>query len=134
MLLVDSGTAGVLLQRGIALLRTPVGLGYERCEAEAYSIESAVVSSAELLARHPFGVVGSRVEVHAREPFRKTRLLGEFVVSNLELQYIEQISDEQILAEGSPNWSEYAYRWNQLHPKCPWDLNPLCWVATLSSR
>ncbi len=133
MLLLDAGAADQLLKRGKVLLRTPVGVGYTVAEEGVFLFGEERIPAGHLLARHPHGAQGARLPVSARETFGKTRALGSFSIAAVSLQFMDDISDDQIVAEGCPNWSEYAYRWNQLNPKTPWDLNPICWVAELSS-
>lgn len=134
MLLLDASIAGKLVATGTLALRAPVGLGYTLAEEGVFLLGEERILAADLLACHPRGSVGALVPVSAREPFGKSRALGSFSIAALSLQFLDDISDEQIAAEGCANWSEYAFRWNQLNPKSPWDLNPLCWVAELSSR
>ena len=132
MLLLDAVTADLLAKAGKVVLRTPAGVGYTWAGEGVLRLGEDQLLAADLLHQHPHGAIGARLPVSVREPFGKTRLLGSFAIAALSLQFLDDISDEQIVAEGCGNWSEYAYRWNQLYPKAPWDLNPLCWVATLA--
>lgn len=134
MLLLDACAADTLAKTGKVVWRTPIGVGITRAEEGGFYIEAFRVPSGDLLCKHPHGIVGAQLPVSVREPFGNTRQLGAVLITQLDLQFVEEITDEQIIAEGCVNWSEYAYRWNQLNPKSPWDLNPLCWVAELSSR
>lgn len=82
----------------------------------------------QLIDSCPVGREGNQVPVTGLDRYNKGAPLAAARILAVSLGHLEDISDDEIHAEGYANWTEYAFHWNQRYPKAPWDLNPLCWV------
>lgn len=83
----------------------------------------------QMIACCPGGRTGDRVPVTGLDRYNKDAPLPPAQIMAVSIGRLEEISDEEIRAEGYANWTEYAFHWNQRYPKAPWDLNPLCWIV-----
>lgn len=134
MIALDAVQARHFAETGEIVVWTPVGTGFQAIEGGFVAADGERLSVADLVARCPSGQPGARVEMAQRELYGKLSRVGVATVTSVTAGFLEDISDAQILAAGRPSWSNYAYCWNALYPKCPWDLNPLCWVAAFAAR
>lgn len=81
----------------------------------------------------PFGKAGGLVEVLECLPYSKTQRLGAVTLKAVFVSRLESITDDEIRMEGYPNWTQYAYAWNEHYARSgqPWDIDPLVWVLEL---
>ncbi|MDH4602356.1 hypothetical protein [Pseudomonas syringae] len=71
-------------------------------------------------------IVGDVLDFVEKAPHGQTKAIASKRVSGLHLQHLDSISDEEIRAEGFPNWSVLAYEWNSMfrEKENSWDVNP----------
>ncbi|MFJ7794390.1 hypothetical protein [Pseudomonas sp. NPDC096950] len=82
----------------------------------------------------PFGRASSQVELVECLPYNKKQSLGYATVKAVSVARLKGITDAEIVMEGYPNWTQYAYAWNEHYARLgsPWDIDPYVWVVEFS--
>ena len=81
----------------------------------------------------PRFVVGKR---YAVQPGRAKRGVGHIRITEIRLEYVYQITEDDAIAEGVNSVEEYRQLWDSIYegqPEKQWGANPEVWVVTFEA-
>ena len=71
---------------------------------------------------------GQVVELIEALSHGKSVVFGRAAITSIQVRRVEELSDDDIKAEGFDTWAHYAHAWDSNYPKFPTMTNPWCWV------
>lgn len=71
---------------------------------------------------------GQVVELIEVLPHGNSANFGQAIITGIQVSRVEELSDDDIKAEGFSTWAHYAHAWDSNYPKHPTMNNPWCWV------
>lgn len=58
----------------------------------------------------------------------QTEVFGSAEITSITVSRVEELSDDDIKAEGFDTWAHFAHAWDSNYQKHPTMQNPWCWV------